>query len=107
MGFLDVIKENSGWIKDITTVIFTGTATVLALLTYKRAKATVLQPKRTEVTKKQTKILSDFLTVIAENNNSIDSALDYVNLLNYNVDLVLREYGLLEIPADSEKYQEY
>lgn len=107
MPFLEYLKSNVGWLKDATTILFTGTATVVTILTYIRAKATILQPKRTEVTKKQTEILSDFLTVIAENNNSIDSALDYVSILRYNVDLVLREYGLLEISKDSEQYREY
>ncbi len=107
MCIIDYIKDNSNWIKDISTILFTATGTVIAILTYLRAKATILQPKRTEVIKKQTEILSDFLTLISENNNSIDSGLDYVNLLNYNVDLALREYGLIDIPKDSEKYKEF
>lgn len=107
MGFLDWFKSNVDWLKDAATILFTSTATVATILTYIRAKATLFQPKRTEVTKKQTEILSDFLTVIAENNNSIDFALDYVSILRYNVDLTLREYGLVEIPADSDQYREY
>ena len=107
MDFLDWFKSNVGWLKDAATILFTGTATVVTILTFIRAKATLFQPKRTEVTKKQTEILSDFLTVIAENNNSIDFALDYVSILRYNVELTLREYGLLKIPADSDQYREY
>ena len=78
-------KENSNWIKDFFTLIFTGTATILAILTYRRAKATVLQPKRTEVIKIQTQLLTDFLKSISENGKSINSSLDYFGVLTCNV----------------------
>ena len=107
MCIIDYIRENSNWIKDISTVIFTGTATVLAILTFIRAKATILQPKRTEVTKKQTEIISNFLTQTSENGDSLDTGLDYINLLNYNVELALRDYGLIEIEKSSDKYKDY
>ena len=107
MCIIEYLRENSNWIKDISTVIFTGTATVLAILTFIRAKATILQPKRTEVTKKQTEIISDFLTQTSENGDSLDTGLDYINLLNYNVDLALRDYGLIDIDKNSDKYKDY
>lgn len=107
MSIIDYIKDNSSWIKDVSTVILTATGTVLAILTYLRAKATIFQPKRTEVIKKQTEILSDFLTLISDNENSIDNGLDYVNIFNYNIDLALRDYGLIDIPVDSKKYKDW
>ena len=106
MEIVEFLKINSSWIKDLFTIIFAGTATILAILTYRRAKATILQPKRIEVTKKQTEILSNFLTIISDNHNSIDNALDYIGLFSYNVDLILREYGLIEIDRSSEGYKE-
>ena len=78
----------------------------IAILTYLRAKATILQPKRTEIIKKQTEIFSNFLSFVNENENSIDNGFDYVNLFSDNVDLVLRDYGLIEIDPNSEKYHE-
>lgn len=82
---IQYFKENSNWIKDLFTLIFTGTATILAVLTYRRAKATVLQPKRTEVIKIQAQVLTDFLKSISENGNSINSSLDYLSVMNCNV----------------------
>lgn len=93
-------KENSNWIKDFFTLIFTGTATVLAILTYRRAKATVLQPKRTEVIKIQTQLLTDFLKSISENGKSINSSLDYFGVLTCNVyfNMIKSGVGINEEP---------
>ncbi len=91
------------YIKDIATIIFYVIASVITVLTYLRAKATILQPKRAELIKKQTEIFSDFLSFINENENSIDNGLDYVNIFSYNVDLILREFGLIELDQSSEK----
>ncbi|MCW3789833.1 hypothetical protein [Plebeiibacterium sediminum] len=67
---IDYIKENINWLKDLFTLIFAGTGTVVAILTYRRARATILQPIRTEVIKKQSEILTKLLQVIRENNLS-------------------------------------
>ena len=107
MCIIDYIKENSILIKDISTTIFTLTGTIVAILTYRRARSTILQPKRTEVIKKQTEIISDFLTQTSENGDSLDMGLDYISLFRYNVDLILRDYGLIEIDKSSKKYKEY
>lgn len=92
--------------KDIVTILFYLVGSAIAILTYLRAKATILQPKRTEIIKKQTEIFSNFLSFVNENENSIDNGFDYVNLFSDNVDLVLRDYGLIEIDPNSEKYHE-
>lgn len=94
-------------IKDITTIIFYIIASVITILTYLRARATILQPKRTELIKKQTEIFSNFLSFINENENSIDNGFDYVNLFIYNADLILREFGLIELDNKSEKIIKY
>lgn len=91
----EYIKNNISWIKDIFTLIFTGTATIVAILAYKRAKATVLQPIRNEVIKKQSEILTEILNDISENENSIDQGLDYVGIAQINVYMILKEYGFI------------
>ena len=58
---MDYIKDNINWLKDLFTLIFAGTMTVVAILTYRRARATILQPIRTEVIKKQSEILSSLI----------------------------------------------
>jgi hypothetical protein len=104
---IEFLRNNSSWLKDISTIIFTATGTFVAILTYKKAKLTIFQPKRTEVTKKQTEVLSEFLALITQNANSIDIALDYPNIFRYNVDMALRDYNLTDIDKISEKYVEY
>ena len=79
-------------VKDLFTVVFTGVATVIGILTYKRAKATVLQPVRTEVVKKQSSILSDLLALISEDEIV---AFDYVEIVFVNVYSTLIEYGFV------------
>ncbi|WP_306541253.1 hypothetical protein, partial [Dysgonomonas sp.] len=50
---------------------------------------------RTEVIKKQSEILSKFLEIIKDNNQSFENGLDYVNLVNLNVLLVLKDFGFI------------
>ena len=50
-GILQFIKNNIAWVQSFLSIIFTFVATVVSILTYKRAKATVLQPIRNEVIK--------------------------------------------------------
>ncbi len=92
IGFL---KDNIGWIKDIFTIALALTATVISILTYRRARATILAPIRNEVVKKQSEILSELLGFIREHENSIDRGVDYVNLAKLNTFVVLKEFGFL------------
>jgi len=92
---IDYIKENISWLKDLFTLLFVGTGTVVAIFTYRRAKATILQPIRTEVIKKQSELLSKLLQTLNENNQSFEVGLDYVNLVHINVTLTLRDYGFV------------
>jgi hypothetical protein len=94
MILLEYLKSNISWIKDIFTIIFSGTATILAILTYKKAKATILQPIRNEVIKKQSSILSEILKDISEN-ESIDDGFDYLGIVQLNVFMILKEYGFI------------
>lgn len=92
---IDYIKENISWIKDLFTLLFVGTGTVVAILTYRRAKATILQPIRTEVIKKQSELLSKLLQTLSDNDQSFEVGLDYVSLVQINVILTLRDFGFV------------
>ncbi|MHA1337278.1 MAG: hypothetical protein ACTSPW_16305, partial [Promethearchaeota archaeon] len=89
------VKNNISWIKDIFTIIFTFTAIIISILTYRRARATVLQPIRNEVIKKQSKILSELLSFLYEYDNSIENGLDYLGLITINTFLSLKELGFI------------
>lgn len=92
---IEYIKENIIWLKDLFTLLFVGTGTVVAILTYRRARATILQPIRTEVIKKQSELLSKLLQTLNDNNQSFEVGLDYVNLVQINVMLTLRDFGFV------------
>jgi len=96
--FSDIIiflKSNISWIKDIFTIILVFTATVISILTYRRARATVLQPIRNEVIKKQSQILSELLSFLHENDDNIENGLDYIGLATGNAALSLKELGFI------------
>jgi len=104
---IEYIKENIGWLKDVFTLLFAGTGTIVAILTYRRARATVLQPIRTEVIKKQSETLSRFIQIIKNYNYSFEEGLDYINLVQTNVIMTLTDYGFVfkEHKELSEKIQ--
>jgi hypothetical protein len=104
---INFLRDNSSWLKDISTIVFTATGTLVAILSYKRAKSSIFQPKRNEVAKIQTQVLTEFLTLFTTNGNSIDRAIDYNNIYRYNVDMALRDYNLTDIDKISNKYSEY
>lgn len=91
----EFIKENISWIKDILTLIFAGILTIIGILTYKRARATILQPIRTEVIKKQSELLSRLLEFLRGKNQHIESEIDYINLVQLNIFMNLKEYGYI------------
>ncbi|MBW8001443.1 MAG: hypothetical protein FVQ80_05420 [Planctomycetes bacterium] len=77
-------------IKDLFTIVFTGVATIIGFLTYRRARATVLQPIRTEVVKKQSAMLSELLAVVSQEEIF---AFDYVDIVSVNIHSILIKYG--------------
>ncbi|MBS9774830.1 MAG: hypothetical protein KGV59_06720 [Tenacibaculum sp.] len=89
------LKENISWIKDVFTLFFVAVGTVITILTYRRARATILQPIRTEVIKKQSEILTKLLQILKEHNHSFEIGLDYVNLVQVNVFMILKDYGFV------------
>lgn len=94
---MEQFTQSLSWIKDLTTIAFYTIGTTLAILTYKRAKATVLQPKRSEVIKIQTEVLTDFLSNLNTDGNTLDSSLDYVAVHQATLFYRLLKTGL---PAD-------
>ena len=84
----EFVKNNISWIKDILWVLFTLIATIIAILTYKRAKSSILQPIRTETIKKQSVWLEDILKFIRND-------VDYYELLELNVLSFLIDYGFV------------
>ena len=92
---IEYLKENISWIKDIFTLFFVAVGTIITILTYRRARATILQPIRTEVIKKQSEILTKLLQVLKEHNHSFEIGLDYVNLVQVNVFITLKDYGFI------------
>ena len=78
---MDVLKwiwTNISTIKDILWIIFTFIATFIAILTYRRAKYTILQPLRTEVIKKQTELFVE----IIENFSDDIKFIKYIDRMN-------------------------
>lgn len=92
-AILSYIENNISWIKDIFTLILVATATIISILTYRRARATVLQPIRNEVIKKQSLILSEVLASLPK--TTFDESLDYVGIASVNAYLALRDYGFV------------
>lgn len=84
------IQEYVTITKDLFTIVFTFAATLLGILTYKRAKATILQPIRNEVVKKQSAMLSELLTAISQEEMF---AFDYVEVVSVNIYSILDRYG--------------
>ena len=88
-----ILKDNIGWIKDILTIVFTGTITLVALFTYLRAKETLLQPVRSEVIKRQSELLMNLLEFITKDEAS--SGPDYLDLIHVNVHEGMVKYGFV------------
>lgn len=87
------VKDNIYWIKDIFTLLLVATATIISILTYRRVRATILQPIRNEVIKKQSQILSEVLAFLPK--DTFDKSLDYMGIASANAYLTLKDYGFI------------
>lgn len=81
--------------KNIFWIVFTLVATIVSIKTYIRAKATILQPLRTEVIKRQTDLLVELLSFLLDKQKDFFRKIDYLGLVNANVFLSMRDYGYL------------
>ena len=88
---IEFLKANISWIKDVGALITSVFAIVIAFLTYRRARATILAPIRTEVTKQQAAISTQLLKAI----QSIDGKLDYQELVRLNTLRALLDFGFV------------
>lgn len=91
-GIGDLLKANISWIKDVGTLVFTAVGTYIAVLTYKRASATILQPIRSEVIKKQAELLTRLLEYISQ---GIELKIGYMGLASVNTFIILSKYGFI------------
>lgn len=93
------VWSNLTQIKDILWIFFTLIATVIAVLTYKRARYTLLQPLRTEVIKKQTELFVEIITLISDDTKFF-MELDLITIVNLNAYYTLRSYGYIPDKVD-------
>lgn len=103
MNLIEFFQQNTGWLKDLVSLIFAATATILAILTYRRAKASILQPMRSEVLKKQTEYLTAILELIYDCKGDIDYGLNYADMFGVNCDLLLNGYNFQILNEDELK----
>lgn len=68
LDYITSLVENIGIIKDVLWIIFTLVATIVAVLTYKRARLTFLQPLRSEVVKRQIDEMIELLNFLNTDN---------------------------------------
>lgn len=90
---MQFLKDNIFWIKDLFTLIFTFVGTVIAILSYKRARYTILQPLRSEVVKKQTDFFINLLTFFESEKFEHLSLGCYQELISVNCLIALDELG--------------
>lgn len=103
MNVMNWIRENIAILKDILWILFTLIATVIAILTYKRARFTILQPLRTEVVKKQTELFIEIMTVFADDSKILID-LDLQNLVVLNTFKLLSDFGY--VTKEGEKLKQ-
>ncbi len=103
---LEFLELNISWIKDVFGIVFTSTATIIGILTYLRAKETILQPIRAEVIKRQAELFAnilDFLNSFKIYGNDIDLGFDYQDIVHANFLQTLLDHGF----KISDEEQEY
>lgn len=103
---LDILKwiwNNISNIKDFLGIIFTLIATIIAVLTYKRARYTLLQPLRSEVIKRQTDLFVKIMSVFSDESALLQD-LDLDKIVTLNAFMVLDEFGY--ILSESEALRE-
>lgn len=101
MNYLEITK-------DITQITFWLVAGAVAVLTYRQARRTVLQPIRTEVFKEQLKVMSEAMSLfVGKNEVTLRGDFDFRALFDANVCYVLDSYAacFFDVQFDPEKRQ--
>ncbi len=91
MDIWNWIWNNLTSIKDLLWIVFTLIATVIAILTYRRARFSLLQPLRGEVVKRQIDEMIELLEFLST--DDLDKKIDYMNILQGNFELKMSELG--------------
>ena len=91
----DIVKDNLSYIKDILWIVFTFVATAITVLTYRKARFTLLQPLRTEVVKRQTELLVELLDFLDDDKPSFQITIDYIGIIECNIYRLLKHYGFI------------
>lgn len=82
------------FLKDSTDILFGVTATILAILTYLRAKETILQPVRTEVIQKQSRLMIELLEYLDSRSKDFPGdGIGYLDLVGFNLFNWARLFG--------------
>lgn len=77
-------NEFINYAKDVSGIIVAITGAVIAVLTYRRAKETILQPVRSEVIKKQSELLIELLEEVGDEADLLHKA-DYQGIVQLNI----------------------
>lgn len=94
LKLIEWLIKNIGTLKDLLWIVFTLIATVVAVLTYRRARLTFLQPLRSEVVKRQIDEMIKLLEFF--NNNNLEETVDYKNILLGNFEIKMNELGFVD-----------
>ena len=92
---MDWLRDNVTWVKDILTVGFSLVLVAVAVLTYRRARETLLQPVRSQVIKHQADIMAQALEFVTRSQAATDESIDYITLCSVNAFQWLDEYGFV------------
>ncbi len=99
---MDVLQQIWNWIttnitmiKDLLWIVFTFVATLVAFLTYRRARFTLLQPLRTEVIKRQTDLLVELLAFLHDDGVKFFLKADYMGIIACNSYFIMKDYGFV------------
>lgn len=87
VNFFYFFKNNIEIIKDFVNVLFWIVTMFIAIGSFYNAKKTLFNPIKTEVTKEQMRLFTDFLNKYSSNSYSLDTLLDYSNILKLTIDM--------------------
>lgn len=83
-NILTFLTDSLPYLRDFATTFVALTGAVVAILTYRRAKETLLQPVRSEVIKRQTDMLIEVLSTIGSG-VSVSEKADYRGIIEVNI----------------------
>lgn len=100
--FATWFTQNLNVIKDILWIVFTGAATVIAILTYRRARHTLFQPLKSEVVKIQTALLISLLKFLSTGVLGLRQTADLDGIITLTIYLLSKQLGFTVVDAPEE-----